>query len=214
MTLMNFTQVDFDRMHRHFRTNFINSLSGFKSVNLCGTRNASGSTNLAIMSSVVHVGARPALMGMVIRPPVVARHTLTNIVDTGYYTLNHIQERFVVRAHQTSAKYGDSISEFQETGLREWYSEHLPAPYVAEAHVRIGLRFRDRIDISLNGTVFVIGEVVETFVPANCVEPDGYLDLCKAKSVTVAGLDAYHRTERIDRLARAHPRTSELSTTA
>ena len=41
------------------RIALINSLSGFKSLNLIGTINNQGQTNLAIFNSVVHIGANP-----------------------------------------------------------------------------------------------------------------------------------------------------------
>lgn len=42
------------------RVSLINSLSGFKSLNLIGTiNNNQGQTNLAIFNSVVHIGANP-----------------------------------------------------------------------------------------------------------------------------------------------------------
>ena len=194
---------DINRMESHYRIRFVNSLSGFKSANLCGTVNAQGGTNLAIISSAVHLGARPAMLGMVMRPAVVPRHTLENILETGYYTLNHVNESIYERAHQTSAKYPAEISEFDAVALREFYSESMPAPYVEESLVRIGLRFRDRIDIAANGTILIVGEIIETYFPSTCLESDGFLDIRKAGTVTVAGLDAYHRAERVGRLSRA-----------
>lgn len=41
------------------RVSLINSLSEFKSLNLIGTINNQGQTNLAIFNSVVHIGANP-----------------------------------------------------------------------------------------------------------------------------------------------------------
>ncbi len=194
---------DINRMESHYRIRFVNSLSGFKSANLCGTVNAQGGTNLAIISSAVHLGARPAMMGMVMRPAVVPRHTLENILEIGYYTLNHVNEKIYKRAHQTSAKYPAEVSEFKAVALHEFYTEGMPAPYVEESLVRIGLRFRDHIDIAANGTTLIVGEIIETHFPPACLEADGFLDIRKAGTVTVAGLDAYHRAERVGRLSRA-----------
>jgi len=67
-------------MEKGYRTNFINSLSGFKSLNMVGTINPEGKTNLAVFSQVFHLGANPALMGMIVRPDSVPRHTLTNML--------------------------------------------------------------------------------------------------------------------------------------
>ena len=75
------------RCHRGIALYFINSLSGYKSANLVGTADHQGRHNLAIVSSVVHLGAQPPLVGMIMRPDVVERHTLANIRETGWYTL-------------------------------------------------------------------------------------------------------------------------------
>ncbi|MEZ5197311.1 MAG: hypothetical protein R2764_13210 [Bacteroidales bacterium] len=62
-------------LEKGFRANFINSLSGFKSISLCGTINSDNIENLAIFNTVIHVGSNPPLLGMLIRPPVVRRDT-------------------------------------------------------------------------------------------------------------------------------------------
>lgn len=92
-------------MEKRYRATFVNSLSGFKSANLLGTSDTNQQTNLCIVSSVFHLGANPALMGVIIRPDTVPRDTLENIRATGFYTLNHVQKEMIVAAHQTSARY-------------------------------------------------------------------------------------------------------------
>jgi flavin reductase (DIM6/NTAB) family NADH-FMN oxidoreductase RutF len=190
-------------MERFYRANLINSLSGFKSLNLVGTVNKTGQANLAIFSQVFHIGANPPLIGILFRPDVGERHTLHNLLDTGYFTLNHVQESFYRQAHQTSARYQDS--EFEACGFTPLYSAVLPAPYVAEAAIRIGLQFKERTDIRLNGTILIIGEVQEVTFPADCLAEDGYLDIEKAGSITASGLDGYHTTQSLARLAYAKP---------
>lgn len=187
-------------MEQRFRTQFINSITGFKSLNLVGTINKHGMTNLAVFSQVVHLGANPSLIGIIVRPDSVPRHTLANIAETGCFTLNHVLESFIRQAHQTSARYPEEVSEFTATGLNPLFSEVIEAPYVAESNIRIGLQWRETIPIPLNGTLLVIGEVVEVFLPGDCLGADGYVDLNEAGTITVAGLDAYHRTEKIVRL--------------
>jgi len=190
-------------MERFYRTNLINSLSGFKSVNLVGTIDGRGRTNLAIFSQVFHLGANPALMGMIVRPDSAPRHTLANLIETGSFTLNHIREDFYRQAHQTSANYSASESEFAACGFTPWFSGKVAAPYVRESSVKIGLEFRDRVDLAINRTILVIGAVVEIIVPGDCLLPDGYLDIEKAGTITSSGLDGYHTTQRLSRLSYA-----------
>jgi flavin reductase (DIM6/NTAB) family NADH-FMN oxidoreductase RutF len=198
-----FTESDFPRMEKQFRTNLINALSGFKSVNLVGTANAQGMTNLAVFSQVFHVGANPPLMGMLIRPDSVPRHTLSNLLETGFYTFNNILPGFYQAAHQTSARY--AVSEFEACGFTPEFSQHHPAPYVRESSVKIGLRFVEKHELAVNGTIMVIGGVVEIICPDGCVAEDGYLDIEKAGSITCSGLDGYHTTQQLARLPYAKP---------
>ncbi len=196
---------DLRNMEKLFRLRLINSLSGFKSANLVGTVDNKGNENLAIVSSVVHLGSNPALMGFVMRPAVVPRNTYQNILDTGFYTFNHIHIDFYKKAHQTSARYPIDISEFEQVGLAAEYLDGFPAPFVKESSIRMGLKFREKLDIQSNGTILMIGEIVELFIPKSCLSADGYLDIEKAGSLTVSGLDAYHSTNRIARLSYAKP---------
>ena len=110
-------------MEKQNRVHLVNSLGGFKSVSLVGTTDEEGHTNLAIFSSVFHIGANPPLMGLIFRPTPPERNTYNNILKTGYYTLNHINESIYKQAHQTSARYDKTISEFEVTGLTPEYKE-------------------------------------------------------------------------------------------
>ncbi len=62
------TRQAIDQMERRYRANFINSVTGCKQVHLLGTVNEGGQANLAVVNSVFHVGANPALLGVVFRP--------------------------------------------------------------------------------------------------------------------------------------------------
>ncbi|MEL7340134.1 MAG: flavin reductase [Bacteroidota bacterium] len=193
-------KADIQALPKEYRRNLINSLSGFKSLCLAGTIDREGQTNLSLISSVIHVGASPPLMGMLMRPHVVPRHTIENIEATHHFTLNHVREDFFEEAHQTSARYPKEVSEFEATGLKEEYTENFPAPYVLESSVKIGLRFVERHFITSNATQLIVGEVVELRLPKIGIMPDGFIDLEKLGTITVSGLDSYHTTHSIRRL--------------
>ena len=95
---MYFSKNTIENLDSRYRAHFINSLSGFKSANLIGTQDNQGHTNLAIVSSVFHLGAHPPLVGMIIRPHSVPRHTLENILETGFYTINHVNKTIYQQA--------------------------------------------------------------------------------------------------------------------
>ncbi|WP_395338852.1 flavin reductase family protein [Ningiella sp. W23] len=199
--------IDIQAMEKFERANFINSLSGFKSANLVGTLSKSGVDNLALISSVFHVGANPPLLGMIMRPHTVVRDTLQNIKETGVYTINHVNEVIVEQAHQCSANYAPQRSEFEETGLTPQYAGGFSAPFVEQSTIKIALELREIQVLQLNLTELVIGEIVQVICPNEYKSSDGYVDINAAGSLAVSGLDSYHRGQRIDRYSYAKPDT-------
>lgn len=200
-----FSHTDIRSFDKRYRAVFINSLGGFKSVCLIGTKHKEGGSNLAVFSSVVHIGADPPLIGFVVRPDSVERHTLDNILNTSFYTINHIHPAIYDKAHQSSARYPQEVSEFAATGLTEEFKEDFFAPFVRESRIQLGLAFRQKIDFSINGTIFLIGEVLQVHFPEGCLQADGFLDLEAAETITCSGLDSYHSTRKLSRLSYAKP---------
>lgn len=192
-------------MEQRKRAQLINSISGFRSVALIGTIDTQGQTNLAIFNSIVHIGSNPPLLGFIMRPDSVERHTLTNIMDTGFYTINHIHQKMYEQAHQTSARYPKTMSEFDATQLTPLFKEGFIAPFVAESHIQLGMEFKERIPISINQTSMIIGEIKWIHFPDHCLSEDGFLDIEKAGSITSTGQDSYHTTQLLQRLEYAKP---------
>ena len=203
--ILNFNSEDLMALEKHKRAHFINSLGGFKSVSLVGTSDKEGNSNLAVFSSIFHIGANPPLIGLIFRPSPPERNTFANIIETGFYTLNHINETIYNQAHQTSARYNKGISEFEITGLNREYKDGFFAPYVAESNIQLGIEFKEKIDISINNTTLIIGEIIQVYIPEDCLSEDGFVDIEKANSITCSGLDSYHKTVQLDRLSYAKP---------
>lgn len=202
---MTITKENILELEKQYRANFVNSISGFKSASLIGTISNKGNTNLAIFNSVIHIGANPPALAFLMRPVSVERHTYENIKETGFFTINHINKEIYKRAHQTSARYEKEISEFDESELTPEYSEKFKAPYVKESILKIGLKFVEEQEVKYNKTIFIVGEIVEIIVPDEVVAQDGYVDIEKAGTVAISGLDGYHETKRIARLSYAKP---------
>ena len=194
------TKTDLIQMEQRKRAQLINSVGGFKSVCLIGSVDLTGQTNLAIFSSIVHIGANPPLISFIMRPDSVERHTLSNILETGSYTINHLNESIYKKAHQSSARYPKVISEFDATGLSTEYKSNCKAPFVKESHVQIELEFKQRIDLTINNTILIIGEIKNIYFPEDCMQEDGFLDIEKAGTITCSGLDSYHLTKSLERL--------------
>jgi len=190
---------------RFYRTNFINSLQGFKPVSLIGTVNSNGQPNLAVFSNIVHLGADPALIGFINRPLQAAPHTIQNIEAIGEYTINHIQSSFAAAAHQTSAKYLDEQNEFTETGLTPVFKENFKAPFVAESNIQYALKLAEIVPIHHNKTFLVIGTITGVYLEEGLVQPDGFIDVQKAGSIVSLGIDGYYATTPIARFEYAKP---------
>jgi flavin reductase (DIM6/NTAB) family NADH-FMN oxidoreductase RutF len=203
--MAHFTNEQISAMEKYYRINLVNSLAGYKALHLLGTAGNDGISNLCVVSSVFHLGANPPLIGLVIRPERAHNDTLRNIRATGQYTLNNVLPEWYKKAHQTSASYPSGISEFEECGLKKWYTSGFKAPFVDASTVRIGLELRDAIDVELNGTTIVIGEVAHIDTREDLIAGDGTIDHIKAGTMTVAGLDSYFLPQFIGRLSYAKP---------
>jgi flavin reductase (DIM6/NTAB) family NADH-FMN oxidoreductase RutF len=194
------TATDLIQMEQRKRAHLINSVGGFKSVSLIGTADLKGQTNLAIFSSIVHLGANPPLISFILRPDSVERHTLANILETCSYTINHLNEHIYKQAHQTSARYPKEVSEFEATGLSIEYKSNCKAPFVKESNIQLELDFKQRIDLTINNTIMIIGEIKNIYFPEGCMQEDGFLDIEKAGTITCSGLDSYHLCKSLERL--------------
>ena len=200
--MKHYTIAEIQGWSRIYRANFVNSLSGFKTVSLIATVNKAGQPNLGIFSNIVHLGADPALIGFINRPKEAAPHTIRNIEETGFYTINHILPAFVEKAHQTSAKYAEDVNEFDAVGLTEAYKDGFKVPYVVESHVQMALSLSEIIPLS-NGTYLVVGALEHAYVNEQAVASDGFIELSKEGSIVSAGLDAYYTTTPLQRFSYA-----------
>lgn len=203
--IKHFTSETLLDIEKHERAHLINSLGGFKSLALVGTSDSKENTNLAVFSSVFHVGANPPLIGLIFRPSPPERNTYSNIIETGFYTINHVNETIYKQAHQTSARYDKEISEFDITGLTPEYKDAFFAPYVSESNIQLGIEFKEKIDLTINNTILIVGEITQIYIPETCLSADGFVDIEKANTVTCSGLDSYHKTVQLDRLSYAKP---------
>jgi len=190
--MQHFTLKDIELMEKIFRLNLINSVTGFKSANLIATASEEGKTNVAVFSSVTHLGSNPPFIGFVLRPTTVPRDTYKNIKDTGIYTINHIHQDITDKAHYTSAKHEDS--EFEACLLNEEYIEGFGAPFVKESHIKLGMSFQEEIPIQSNGTVLIVGKVEHILLKKEYIAECGQLHLEMAQTVAISGLNNYHKT--------------------
>jgi len=183
------------------RASLMNGLSGIKNATLIATKSENGVSNVTVFSSVFHLGADPALMGLIFRP--VPGHTLNNIKALKKFTLNHLPSSFSESIHQSSARYEDS--EFNECGLSEEFLADFPVPFVQEALIKWSMNFVRLIDIPENGTHMMIAEVEDIYLAEQSfMREDGSLNISE-HVCGVIGLDSYHGIQPGKRFSYAKP---------
>ena len=186
-----FNQKDIHNLDKIYRINLINSCSGFKSANLLGTISTKGITNVAVFSSVTHLGSNPPTLGFILRPTTVPRNTHKNLKDVGYFTINHIWEEVIEDAHHTSAKYPDDISEFDMTNFEPEFKGNFKAPFVKNAPVQMSMKFIEEIYVPSNDVMLVVAQIQELYVKDELLQNDGLINLSLGNVATINGLDAY-----------------------
>ena len=190
---------DIKKLEKTKRLKLINSITGVKPANLIGTINKDGISNLAIFSSVVHLGSKPPLLAFVTRTSKdVNRNTLNNILETKYYTINQIQKEFVKNAHYTSAKFNEKISEFEMCKIEKENIDKFFAPFVKKSNLKIGMKLKEVIPIKSNDSTLVVGQVMKIIIDKSFLKNDFMFDLEKSGSIAIGGLNEYFTIKNLD----------------
>lgn len=187
------------------RVTLINSLIGVKAANMIATQSLEAQTNLSLVSSVFHLGASPALFGFIIRPDSVPRDTLKNLREHPYLTVNHVNSSIVENAHQTSARYGAEECEFIKCNLsKEFFNNH-PVPFVKESKIKFSAKMLRETPVPENGTHIIVCEILDIHLNQSYLDHDFFIDITKAGSIGVSGLDQYLDVKSLGRLSYAKP---------
>jgi flavin reductase (DIM6/NTAB) family NADH-FMN oxidoreductase RutF len=186
-----FKRKDINELEKIFKINLINSCSGFKSANLLGSISTEGISNVAVFSSVIHLGSNPPTLGFVLRPTTVPRNTHKNIKDIGHFTINHIHEDIIDDAHHTSAKYPENVSEFDMTNLEEEFKGEFKAPFVKNSPVQMSMKFIEEIYVSSNDVMLIVAQIEELYIQDELLQKDGLINLSIGKVAAINGLDTY-----------------------
>lgn len=199
------------QMEKIERLNIINSCTGYKSANLIATLSENGSSNVAVFSSITHLGSNPGLLGFIVRPTTVPRDTYSNIKSKGFFTVNHITLDMIADAHHTSATYDVGISEFDKTNLIEEYKESLEIPFVKGSPIQLYCKYMNEYYIKENDTIHIIASIEHLFYNENMEHKDGWLQLDKGNVVAINGLDGYCLPKLADRFEYARPNVATKS---
>lgn len=199
------TRDDISQMEKLERLNIINSCTGYKSANLIATVSENGSSNVAVFSSITHLGSNPGILGFIVRPTTVPRDTYSNIKAKGFFTVNHITSNMITDAHHTSANYDVGVSEFDKTSLEEEYKNGLEVPFVQGSPIQLYCKYMNEYYIKENDTIHVIASIEHVYYNENMEHKDGWLQLDKGNVVAINGLDGYCLPKLVDRFEYARP---------
>ena len=203
--MINITKDGISKMNKVQRLNLINSCTGYKSANLIATKSINGLENVAVFSSITHLGSNPAMLSFIVRPTTVPRDTYKNIKETGFFTVNHITAKIIADAHHTSANYNETISEFDKTNLETEYKPEINFPFVKNAPVQLLCKYLNEYYIQENDTIHVIASIENVFYNENLEHKDGWLQLDKGAVVAINGLDGYCLPKLLNRFEYARP---------
>jgi flavin reductase (DIM6/NTAB) family NADH-FMN oxidoreductase RutF len=202
---------ELEKLEKVERLNLINSCTGYKSANLLATKSVDGLSNVAIFSSITHLGSSPAMIGFIVRPTTVPRDTYKNIKETSYFTVNHITADMIADAHHTSANYDDTVSEFDKTKLEEEYKEEITVPFVKGSPVQLYCRYVNEYYIKENNTIHIIASIEKLFFEEELKHKDGWLQIDKGNVIALNGLDGYCLPKLVDRFEYARKDTPTKS---
>ena len=165
-----------------------------------------GVENVAVFSSITHLGSNPAMLGYILRPTTVPRNTFKNIKETKLFTVNHIVSDIINDAHHTSAKYPEEISEFDKTNLEQEYKDGCKAPFVKGSPVQLVCKYLNEYNIEENGTILVVASIEELYFNEDLISDSGFLQLDKGNVVTVNGCDGYALPSLLNRFDYQRPK--------
>ena len=194
MNVSKYNESQISNLDRTFKINLINSITGLKPANLIGTTDKN-TDNVAIFSSVLHLGSSPALIGFMIRPQYKRKtDTYLNLLENPYFTINSIEREYIDKAHKSSGKYPKDISEFDELNIEKVYIDEYKAPFVKDSLIKIGLHKVEEIKL-LNRCRLIVGKVELVVINNNILESDGNIDFSKSTTTCISGCQNYYNVK-------------------
>lgn len=153
-----------------------------------GTISKSGVRNLAPYSFFNIMAMHPPTL--VFAPVTLGRKdTLTNIEQTGVFTVNVVDETTVAAMNETAATVEADVDEFAHVGLTAITSETSDAPMVGEAVANFECAVTQMIPVGTptNGAdgngMLIIGEATRIHVAERVISDDLYIDQGELRAV-------------------------------
>tara|TARA_Y100000768_G_C23982801_1_gene686880 strand:+ start:1969 stop:2577 length:609 start_codon:yes stop_codon:yes gene_type:complete len=183
---------DINRLDKSYKINLINSIVGAKSANLVSSLSRQGVDNIAVFSSVIHLGSTPPLVGFIIRPQETRiTDTYRNIKYLKRYGISSISSKMIAKSHLTSKKTESAESEYELFNIEKDYIDNFPVPFAKESQIKIGLKFIEEKFI-VNKCRLIVGEV-EIVKINSSITKNGNLNFEKDDGITITGISTYNK---------------------
>lgn len=137
-----------------------------------GTRAEDGRRNLAPYSFFnVVAGTPPTVLFSPARRGGTAKDSLRNVLATGEFTVNVVDESLAAAMNQTSGEYGPEVDEFELAGLDSGSGEVVDAPLVMASPANLECTLLQTIDLGVPPTnTVVFGRIERIHVRTDLLE--------------------------------------------
>jgi flavin reductase (DIM6/NTAB) family NADH-FMN oxidoreductase RutF len=134
---------------------------------LISTRSPNGVANCAPYSFFNAVCEQPMLVILSFSR---MKHSLANLLRTGGFVVNLVDEALANGMHVSSAEYDEEVSEFAEAGFTEAPSRVVAHPRIAEAPVSFECVLFKQVEIGPERDL-ILGEVVHIHARDGLIDP-------------------------------------------
>jgi flavin reductase (DIM6/NTAB) family NADH-FMN oxidoreductase RutF len=165
-------ELDPAQLSEHERYKLLTGLVFPRPIALVSTRNANGVANCAPYSFFNAMCEDPMLviLSFGARSDGKLKHSLANILRTGEFVVNLVDEVIANGMHLSSTEYGEEVSEFEVAGFTEAACREVQHPRIAEAPASFECKLFQRIDIG-PARDLILGEIVFMHAREGIIDP-------------------------------------------
>jgi flavin reductase (DIM6/NTAB) family NADH-FMN oxidoreductase RutF len=165
-------ELDPAKLSEHERYKLLTGLVFPRPIALVSTRNANGVANCAPYSFFNAMCEDPMLviLSFGARSDGKLKHSLANILRTGEFVVNLVDEVIANGMHLSSTEYGEEVSEFEVAGFTEAACREVQHPRIAEAPASFECKLFQRIDIG-PARDLILGEIVLMHAREGIIDP-------------------------------------------
>jgi flavin reductase (DIM6/NTAB) family NADH-FMN oxidoreductase RutF len=165
-------ELDPAQLSEHERYKLLTGLVFPRPIALVSTRNANGVANCAPYSffNAMCVDPMLVILSFGARSDGKLKHSLANILRTGEFVVNLVDEVIANGMHLSSTEYGEEVSEFEVAGFTEAACREVQHPRIAEAPASFECKLFQRIDIG-PARDLILGEIVLMHAREGIIDP-------------------------------------------